>query len=438
MTQVFMSSTTFANTAIENESEARFNEIRSDLALWIKQGGAQSLELKTLGNDEYVSKMSDILREKKVIISFIDKDDVSNDELKVSIDGTPKTCRGFISATDSKAHILCNLERFRNTDEASQYRLVHHEYAGLAGVERNDGASSDYSVSSQITSYLSRQTVLKLAVKKGEALEKGDPVVTMTKNRYLGNDVFEVTLEVKNTKNVLQVILEKGEFDEAPILDCRSQASRVEFKNGNFVQTVQFNRNKCRTANRFFQYDKVIVQYVDGTIKTFGEFKSLHGFHGYGFATKIKHKVEILKEEMGTEALYNNKKVKLLTKNQDVKVQFEVNAEDMEEYNGVIFSDGSEYFTNDSNKLADIINSKDILLNVKTIQDHDLKQKCIFKESNYPLCSAVKVIPMDEFIFENPLSLPYVMLIKKTNKANVDIYRIQRIGDVKTTYDNQK
>lgn len=436
MSHVLLGTVANANTVNDlDASKLRFNEIRSDIATWIAKGGSSNLKLSSIDHAEYVSKMTEILKEKKVNISFLEQDDATNDELKVNIDGSPKTCRGFISAQDSRPNIICNLDRFKNTDEASQYSLVHHEFAGLVGVERNDGAASDYSVSSQITSYLSRQKVLKLAVKKGEALEKGDPVVTMTKNRYLGNDVFEVTLEVKNTKNVLQVILEKGEFEAHPSEDCRSQASRVEFKNGNFVQVLNLSGKLCKTAYRFFKFDKVVVQYTDGDIKNFEEFKSNHGFDGYGVATKIESKIEILKEETGS---FEYKSATLITKRQDVKVQFVVNAEDMEEYNGVIFSDGTEYFTSDSNKLADIVNSKEILLDLSITQDNNWKQKCLFKESNYPLCSKLKAVPGNKFSFDEPNKLPYVMLIKKTRKANVDVFRVKRIGSVETTYDYQK
>ena len=436
MSHVLLGTVANANTVNDlDASKSRFNDIRSDIATWIAKGGSSNLKLNSIDQAEYVSKMTAILKDKKVNINILEKDDATNEELKVSIDGSPKTCRGFISALDSRPNIICNLDRFKNTDEASQYSLVHHEFAGLVGVERNDGAASDYSVSSQITSYLSRQKVLKLAVKKGEALEKGDPVVTMTKNRYLGNDVFEVTLEVKNTKNVLQVALDKGEFETHPSEDCRSQASRVEFKNGNFIQNIQLSGKKCNTSQRFFKFDKVVVQYTDGDIKNFEEFKGHHGFDGYGVATKIKSNIEILKEETGS---LEYKSATLITKRQDVKVQFVVKAEDMEEYNGVIFSDGTEYFTKDSTKLADMINSKELLLDLSITQDHEWKQKCLFEKSNYPLCTKLKAVPTNEFLFDESKKLPYVMLIKNTRKANVDVFRVKRIGNVETTYDYQK
>lgn len=146
-------------------SEERVNEIRADILKWIKNDGAKGLTLpKDISYNEYLNKMTEILEEKKVIIEF------TNDEVKVN--DRLKTCKGTLSKDNSKPSILCNIERFKNTFDSDQYKLIHHEYAGLVNIENNEGAASDYMVSSQITDFLSYQEVLKLAVKKN--VEKSD------------------------------------------------------------------------------------------------------------------------------------------------------------------------------------------------------------------------------------------------------------------------
>ncbi len=55
------------------------------------------------------------------------------------------------------------------TSESDQYVLVHHEYAGLAGIEISKGEDSDYQVSNQISGYLENQVIKKLAVKPSNA-----------------------------------------------------------------------------------------------------------------------------------------------------------------------------------------------------------------------------------------------------------------------------
>lgn len=153
-------------------SEARVNEIRADILNWINIDGAVNLDFKnSITYEDYRSRMTDILRPQEVVIGFVEKDHPTNNELQVSVKGVPKTCRGFISKIDYKAHILCNIDRFKNTSDQEQYRLIHHEYAGLAGVEYNKGAASDYQISSQITDFLETSVVLKLAVKKNPKLD---------------------------------------------------------------------------------------------------------------------------------------------------------------------------------------------------------------------------------------------------------------------------
>lgn len=135
-------------------SEARVNEIRSDILGWINKGGASGLKL-SIPQTYYEDEMKKVLQNKAVEISFT--------ESKVEVSGKEKTCRGFFE--QNKPQITCNISRFQNTKEADQYRLIHHEYAGLAMVEKNEGAASDYEISNQITDFLREEKTLKLSVK---------------------------------------------------------------------------------------------------------------------------------------------------------------------------------------------------------------------------------------------------------------------------------
>lgn len=142
-------------------SEIRVDEIRADILNWINLDGPRGLVLPgELSYGEYVDKMTAILKEKKVAVEFTDKE--------VKVEGALKTCKGFTSDNNLKHHILCNISRFKNTPDSEQYKLIHHEYAGLVNVERNEGPVSDYVISSQITDFLSSQKVLKLSVKKNQ------------------------------------------------------------------------------------------------------------------------------------------------------------------------------------------------------------------------------------------------------------------------------
>lgn len=148
-------------------SEARVNEIRSDILSWIKEGGSKGLVLPAGATTaDYDERMTEILQPKFVGITFVENDLSSDEELRVSVEGKPKTCRGYYSKKDSKPNIVCNISRFKGTTDSEQYRLIHHEYAGLAYLERNSGYASDYEISYQLTDYLVPTSVLRLAVKK--------------------------------------------------------------------------------------------------------------------------------------------------------------------------------------------------------------------------------------------------------------------------------
>lgn len=149
-------------------SEMGVDQIRADILNWIKKGGA--LAFKELPNghthETYFQRMSLILQPHAVAIGFVTTEQeqrTTDPELRVWVDGRPKQCRSFLSRKDRKPRILCNLERYPK-DGAEQYRLIHHEYAGLVGVEKNEGSSSDYALSSQLSDFLVPELVYRLAV----------------------------------------------------------------------------------------------------------------------------------------------------------------------------------------------------------------------------------------------------------------------------------
>lgn len=408
-------------------SESRFDEIRTDIATWIKNGGSKTLELNEIENEEYVSKMSDILLPLKVVVAFVEKDDENNDELKVNVDGVPKTCRGFISTRDSQPHIICNISRFKETDEAAQYRLVHHEYAGLVGIENNDGAASDYTISSQLTNYLSKQTVLKLAVKKITILEKEDPKLNITKSRYIGDDTFEVTISAGNKKDIQQIVLAEGKHTNSPKYQCKVEMPVIELKNENLEHTITLRGSNCNKSYRDFEYDRVLVQYIDGSIKNFGSFRGNYGFKELNEAKNIHLKIETLKDKTFAKQTPRNK-IDFVRKEMMFKIGFQVAAEDLANYEGVIFSDGTYFFSNDPNRLADAINLKDFTLEINADQTWYEKEKCSF------YCRTKEVVIKDSFTSGSNGPTPYIGLIKKSKLPEIDLFNITEINNLELFY----
>jgi hypothetical protein len=168
--------TTIAAMAISNISYAGVKEagggdpcedqikiIRDDLAGWIQKGGFKELTLpKEISFDQYSQKMLNQIAKAKVrCVGEGDKD------FPVEVYGTPKVCKFEVDSA-KHAKITCNRSEFLDIDESNQYVLIHHEYAGLAGLELPVKDDSQYTLSNQISSFLENKIVKRLAVRPAQ------------------------------------------------------------------------------------------------------------------------------------------------------------------------------------------------------------------------------------------------------------------------------
>ena len=391
-------------------SEERVNEIRSDILSWLNKGGAKNLELSEITYSEYLSKMNEILQPQRVVVGFVENDDSDNEELKVSVDGIPKTCRGFISKIDLKEHILCNISRFKNSSEPEQYRLIHHEYAGLVNVENNDGAASDYTISAQLTDYLRKQTVLKLAITRQiKTTENIKPEIIISKSKYIGNDSFEVTLSVINTQDVNQVILEDGATGKNDFNSCQSSMPDLAFHEGEFEKTITLTSIECVKSYRYIFFGTVSVEYKDGTIKPLNFLKIPYVTHNYDQNHIVEMDTEIVSELIDTFIPIDFSKP-IKRKSLKIEFSYKVTEADMANYKGVIFSNGEEFLTNEPSKLSEMINSKRIIETLVYEEEH----ATVFNCYTYWFCLGSKaIIKKDKFKLMN-FSISHITLIKKS------------------------
>lgn len=158
------SATSFATggTTIPNggdPNEPIFKEIATNIQQWIMVGNADSLRLpQKISLDAYKSKMLEALG--NYSISFTTN--------KVTVGNYEKTCANSIDAS-GKRNIICNSDRFASAHKNNInyiYRTIHHEFAGLAGLEPNSGEDSNYTISEQISGYLNWEYVKRLPVVK--------------------------------------------------------------------------------------------------------------------------------------------------------------------------------------------------------------------------------------------------------------------------------
>lgn len=181
--------------------EDRIQQIRDDIEVWIRAGGSKDLRLSSgMTIDQYNQSMMKALESTKVRCV---KEGDSGYPVKVA--GVPKVCR-FDKSLFGSAKITCDENTFMNQatmSESNQYILVHHEYAGLAGIENPNGDVSTYNLSNQISAYLVDQVVKKLAVKSVTPVDTGwEPVAS-------GSQV--------TVGNRLRDILERAKFSDCDI-----------------------------------------------------------------------------------------------------------------------------------------------------------------------------------------------------------------------------
>ena len=144
----------------------RVQEIRDDLRHWIEGKGPEKGKLKLLGQktiQEYSKAMADYLAVSRDVNGAIAaKTRVECVYHAIQFQGDQRDCR--FDQLKSGPKITCDARNFLALNEDRQYRIIHHEYAGLAGFEPPHGVQSTYFISDQISAYL-KKLIKKLAIK---------------------------------------------------------------------------------------------------------------------------------------------------------------------------------------------------------------------------------------------------------------------------------
>lgn len=148
--------------------EDRFKVVATDLEKWIKAGGGEGLDFSSLPFQltfqNYTTGMLDKISRAR--ITCVGPGDA---DFPVLVHGKPKECRSYIDEAGIP-RIICDRNKFylhvdNRENNPAQYRIVHHEYATLAGFEVANEDDSSYVISDQITDFLEDHVVKRLAVK---------------------------------------------------------------------------------------------------------------------------------------------------------------------------------------------------------------------------------------------------------------------------------
>jgi hypothetical protein len=139
--------TAFASRDVGNGGdmpcEPRMIHIRDEIKQWINGGGPKGLELPP---EITLQKYNDNM------LSEISQTQLSCTSNTVKIGGSEKACRNYVD-DKNVPRIECNRKLFMDADNDTQYVLIHHEFAGLAGFEANDSDQSKYPLSNQLSAF---------------------------------------------------------------------------------------------------------------------------------------------------------------------------------------------------------------------------------------------------------------------------------------------
>jgi hypothetical protein len=137
--------------------EKRIQEIRSDLTDWLNHGDLAGLKLpQGVALSQY----------QQLMLDAVSRAVVSCQSEPLLIGSVEKTCINF-QGQAGIPKIVCNTSRFmKETSESDQYVLIHHEYAGVAGLEVNQGEASDYTISNQLNGFIESVAVQKLSLRR--------------------------------------------------------------------------------------------------------------------------------------------------------------------------------------------------------------------------------------------------------------------------------
>lgn len=215
--------------------EDRIKIIRDDLQEWINKGGHQGLLLPAqVTPEEYSDLMLEQIKYTKIIC--VGAGDVG---YPVNVSGVAKVCRYDLNDNESK--ITCDYDKFQSIKESDQYILVHHEFAGLANIEKPKGSDSNYTISNQISGYLVDKIVKKLAVNPRQKTDSPKGPVS---------EVGATTIEVG------WIDLITGRKKNACSMNSKEESVRLEIKNAEELSIYKCEKNNnvhCDVLERKFK-----------------------------------------------------------------------------------------------------------------------------------------------------------------------------------------
>lgn len=263
---IFLSLNSFAGNEKGNGGDMCENKMRNivyDIQSWLIKDQYLDLSLPAeISQSDFKENM--LAATRKAILSC--------SSASVFIGESEKTCRNFM---DNKGNlrIQCNFDRLMSTVESEKYRLIHHELAGAAGFEINNGDErSNYFISNQIGDFLNYKEVLTLGIKKTntEAIDEklciGELVVLTLNGSHhdvtIHNLYPDQTALVEDNKGNMET------YDISKLSHARSSMNGLNV-NESAVLTLYGGYHFNVTIKKIYQDRTVLVEDYKGNTETY-------------------------------------------------------------------------------------------------------------------------------------------------------------------------
>lgn len=164
--------------------ERIMRNITNDIELWLLKDEFKGIKLlNSITEDQYKEEM--LYAIKRSILSCTTD--------KIFVGTAEKTCKNFEDKAGN-IQVICNFGRFTKTEDEEKYKLMHHEFAGVAGFETNNGnEKSNYTISNQISEFLQVKEILFLGIKKVTANKCDNSGVKYENVSYVDkNEQYEI------------------------------------------------------------------------------------------------------------------------------------------------------------------------------------------------------------------------------------------------------
>ena len=270
-------------TGLNGERLESWYAIKKDLLKGLMLNRHLEIDLGEISPEKLKIELTEALKTK-----------VEFDNSAILVDGVSRPCENIVK-TNGEKRIHCNIQAYAsammNYTSETQYKMVAHEYLGIAGFEPNRYELSDYPLSSQISNSLRSVEVKKWGVVNKQETKTAGSTVLRCEGAM---QVRRSSNSLKRNKDAIILFLPNGTAYVTSVIKDRGVAQiyvdekgREHYEGMNKLTRFSIDRNPKAKVEKF----NVDLNHKSGT--TLGNGVILH----YGYDMRILDKNYYVKFE---------------------------------------------------------------------------------------------------------------------------------------------